>query len=546
MSVPNRPESEYNAALKMWGGKWGAAIPLLLLICGLLWLSLHGPATPKNFWSIGFAAICIGLFLSKTPKEYCATVLRGFNNKSVGVLCASWIFASVFGQIMQAGGIIEGLLWFGLNVGAQGSVFTVITFLAAMLFSLGTGTANGTILALTPVMFPAGVFLGADPAFLAVAILSSGRKVSPLGASMANGFASNALDVEHGYRPAQGRPGAALTPVMLAAAEMAETPPSGTDMLAAVAVGYEVGMRSGMYWNRDHARVYTSGLWGAIGAVAAAGRILGLKEDVLLQALNCADYHGPVGFIARGVATPCMAKDGVGWGAHTAMMSILLAQAGFTSPLLDFDAALAEELGSRWRMADLYFKPYCCCRWAQASIAGALKIVRENHLAVSDIRRLVIHTFSKAASLSREHPTHTDAAQYNITYPIAVALLDGQISGAQVLPPRIFDKDVLELADMIEVVVEERFEERFPARTFSEVCITTTDGRELRSGELEPQWEPADSPSDEELLDKFTRLTAPVFGEQECARMREAIWHAEDLDNALDIWPRTLARHIEE
>ena len=92
-------------------------------------------------------------------------------------------------------------------------------------------------------------------------LISSGRKVSPLGASMANGFASNALDVEHGYRPAQGRPGAALTPVMLAAAEMAETPPSGTDMLAAVAVGYEVGMRSGMYWNRDHARVYTSGLW---------------------------------------------------------------------------------------------------------------------------------------------------------------------------------------------------------------------------------------------------------------------------------------------
>ena len=83
-------------------------------------------------------------------------------------------------------------------------------------------------------------------------LIASGKKVSPLGASMANGFASNALDVEHGYRPAQGRPGAALTPVMLAAAEMAETPPSGTDMLAAVAVGYEVGMRSGMYLSLIH------------------------------------------------------------------------------------------------------------------------------------------------------------------------------------------------------------------------------------------------------------------------------------------------------
>ena len=48
------------------------------------------------------------------------------------------------------------------------------------------------------------------------------------------------------------------------------------------------------------------------------------------------------------------------------------------------------------------------------------------------------------------------------------------------------------------------------------------------------------------VLLAFSLVFYPVFGEQECARMREAIWHAEDLDNALDIWPRTLARHIEE
>ena len=119
MATTDSNQNARNQNLQMIGGKWGAAFPLLFLIAGLLYLSLMGPATPKNFWSVGFLAICIGLFLSKTPKEYCATVLRGFNNKSVGVLCASWIFASVFGQIMQAGGIIEGLLWFGLNIGAQ-------------------------------------------------------------------------------------------------------------------------------------------------------------------------------------------------------------------------------------------------------------------------------------------------------------------------------------------------------------------------------------------------------------------------------------------
>lgn len=168
MSVPNRPESEYNAALKMWGESGGSHPPAPAYLRPLMVVPARAGHAKELLEHPALRRICIGLFLSKTPKEYCATVLRGFNNKSVGVLCASWIFASVFGQIMQAGGIIEELLWFGLNVGAQGSVFTVITFLAAMLFSLGTGTANGTILALTPVMFPAGVFLGTDPAFLAV------------------------------------------------------------------------------------------------------------------------------------------------------------------------------------------------------------------------------------------------------------------------------------------------------------------------------------------------------------------------------------------
>lgn len=47
----------------------------------------------------------------------------------------------------------------------------------------------------------------------------SGGNASLLGASIANGFASNALDIEHGSRPAQGRPGACLLPVMLALVE---------------------------------------------------------------------------------------------------------------------------------------------------------------------------------------------------------------------------------------------------------------------------------------------------------------------------------------
>ena len=70
-----------------------------------------------------------------------------------------------------------------MTTGAQGSVFTVLVFGAAMLFALGTGTSTGTCIALTPVLYPAGYFLGSDPALLGLAILSGaafGDNLAPI------------------------------------------------------------------------------------------------------------------------------------------------------------------------------------------------------------------------------------------------------------------------------------------------------------------------------------------------------------------------------
>ena len=70
-----------------------------------------------------------------------------------------------------------------MTTGAQGGVFVVLVFLAAMLFALGTGTSTGTCIALSPVLYPAGYFLGADPAMLGLAILSGaafGDNLAPI------------------------------------------------------------------------------------------------------------------------------------------------------------------------------------------------------------------------------------------------------------------------------------------------------------------------------------------------------------------------------
>ncbi len=169
--------------LEMYGGKIGGIIPLLVLIIFLIILSVAGKGSISAFWVGGWCALVVGLLLAKNKREYALTIIDGLRNKNGIIIITAWLFAGVLGKLMVAGGLIQGLLWLGFNTHATGSIFTVLTFLAAMLFSLGTGTSTGTILALIPVLYPAGVALGSDPAMLAVAVLAGaafGDNVAPI------------------------------------------------------------------------------------------------------------------------------------------------------------------------------------------------------------------------------------------------------------------------------------------------------------------------------------------------------------------------------
>lgn len=158
--------------LKMYGGIWGGLVPLVVLLVGMVWLSLEAKGNPKAFWACTWIAIAVGMFFACDKSEYCKAAMRGIGDKTGIVIVAAWLFAGVFGTLMKAGGLVNGLLWLGMTTGAQGAVFTLLVFIAAMLFALGTGTSTGTCIALAPVLYPAGYFLGADPALLGLAILS--------------------------------------------------------------------------------------------------------------------------------------------------------------------------------------------------------------------------------------------------------------------------------------------------------------------------------------------------------------------------------------
>lgn len=167
------PEVE-NPPVRMLGGLAGAMAPPLVFIAVLFWLSIEERASISGFWVGGIAAIVVGLLLTRTKRAYTESVVSGVADRTGAVIIIAFIFAGIFGKFMAEGGLVDGLLWLGLSTGIQGAAFTALAFVLAAIFGMGTGTSVGTVTALVPVLFPAGVLLGADPAMVALAVLAGG------------------------------------------------------------------------------------------------------------------------------------------------------------------------------------------------------------------------------------------------------------------------------------------------------------------------------------------------------------------------------------
>lgn len=370
-------------------------------------------------------------------------------------------------------------------------------------------------------------------------LLGTGRTVSAAGAALANGFAGNALDIDDGFRMVKGHPGACVLPPILAAVEISGGV-SGPSFLTALVVGYELGIRAGMIRHARYPTYHSSGSWGAISGAGAAGKLLGLDRETLRHAMGTAEYHAPLAPMMKGIDSPSMTKDSIGWGCMTAVMSVLMARIGFTGVIPIFeetpDPEWIEGLGRRYEILNLYFKPYAACRWAQPAVDGALKIMRAHRIGPDAVKAIQVRTFEAASRLSRRYPLNTEEAQYNMAFPIAAALIDGEVGPAQVMPPRLFAPDIRNLMDRVSVVSVDSLEAAFPAKALAEVVITTYAGASLASGVMAAGWEPPDSlPSDAELNAKFKWLVSPVLGHDRTENLAAAVADFETFEDARDL-----------
>lgn len=344
-----------------------------------------------------------------------------------------------------------------------------------------------------------------------------GRGLAPAAAALANSAAASALDLDDGHRGAGGHPGAAVIPAVLAAGQAAGA--SGTALLEAAALGYEVAVRVAAARDFQRLDTLSTGRWGAYGAVAAAGRLLEVTPPVLAQALSIAGVLSP-GLSAAGYSQVMgnQVKEGIPWSVLTGLTALELARSGTTGPLdiLEhpdyYDArAVTAGLGAGLAVSSLYFKPYACCRWIHAALDGLLAVMAGEDLTAGRIRRIEVHTFARALRLNPyPDPPTLEAAQYSLPFCLGVAAAGGAEALLPLEPAWLGHPGAVDLARRVELRVDPQMEKRFPAEAGARVVLTTDRGR-FRRTVRHPLGDPANPMGRVRLVAKFRRLAAGVL-----------------------------------
>jgi 2-methylcitrate dehydratase PrpD len=322
-----------------------------------------------------------------------------------------------------------------------------------------------------------------------------------------------------------GHAGACQVPAVIGAAEL--TGADGKAVLLGLVAGHEITSRltdAASYDTMTLLGWHTTGVYGALGAAAAAARVMGLDASCTAHALGLAGSYvgGTWAFMADGAMSK---RVHPGRSAEIGLTAAVLARRGVTGPREVLDAAWGglfetyapgkadaqaplKDLGEGFRILKKGVKPYPVC-WGINSAADSMLALRAEHaLTAGNIRRVrvVLSEMSRRMIGTKRVDTVLDA-QMSVAYALAWIILRGRLTLDEFTPDALRSPEVRALMNKIDLEVD-------PAAHGERqtVEVETADGR-LVSSRVEIPRGHWDAPlTDAELHEKFLGLAGAVLG----------------------------------
>ncbi|MHB8105311.1 MAG: MmgE/PrpD family protein [Dehalococcoidales bacterium] len=299
-------------------------------------------------------------------------------------------------------------------------------------------------------------------------IIAYGFKCPAPNAAQVNGTMIHALDYDDGHQTALVHIGCVTVSTAFAAAER-RGKVSGKELVTSIALGGDFMSRLGLASRPGKSALSSSWhpttLFGFLGAAAVAGRIFGLDEEKMINAIGLA-YH-QCGGAGSGVADGALAKRmGPGLAAKAGLTSALMAERGITGErdALEGKAGifktymggdyepkvLTADLGKRFEVVNIGDKPYPCCGLTHACIDAALALKSKYKIQADKIKSITVYGGQAVYDLSqppevKNNPRTIIDAQFSVPYVVAVALVKGKVTVDD------FNEDSIKRAEILSV-----------------------------------------------------------------------------------------------
>lgn len=380
-------------------------------------------------------------------------------------------------------------------------------------------------------------------------VFGTNKKVAVDYATFANGTAIRYLDYNDTYLSVEPlHPSDVIAPLFALAEERKI---SGKKLIAAIATAYEVGVNfcdsaslKSNGW--DHVNYIT------VATVVGGANLLNFTQEQTEQALALAIVpHAAMRQTRNGEISMWKAAAAAN-AARNAVFALQLAECGMKGPYepfegtmgmnyqmlakkLDADAVVKkfENVTSPQGILKTYVKKWAVEYMTQSAIEAALTLYEQIDSA-DDIEHIHVETFQMAYDILAKDeqkwaPETRETADHSLPYIVMATLEDGEINIDTFSPERLAIQKTLDrIKTIMSIEVTDEMNAGYPDGNPNRITLTMKDGRKLQEIVKHPSGHSGNPFSDEEIEEKFFRLTKKFITEEQ---QKQGLATLQDLEN---------------
>ena len=329
---------------------------------------------------------------------------------------------------------------------------------------------------------------------------------------------------------------------------------SGKDLITAIVLAFEIQCRLCDAADIRH-RGWDHVCYGLPSTALAAGKLMGLNVKQMTEAVNLALNSNITMRQVRAGELSMWKGCSFANAARNGVFSALLAGEGMTGPSPIFEGEMGffkevsgpftvnpEDFGGKkgtFKIAETYLKFFPAEIHSQTSIWAALEARREFDNS-DDILSVEIASHEAGYTIlgrdpEKWNPMTKETADHSLPYIVAMALLKGKIDNSTYSEKNYRDPKILEFLKKITVVEDKELSAKYPEAVANRVTVKLSSGKIITKQVDYHKGHPKNPMSDEEVEDKFARLTRTQLSKNRSNLILSAVWNLEKAKDISDM-----------